>query len=269
VKGHDVADPSPEPDSKKRFSNRVEYYVKSRPRYPKAVLDFCQAELSLLPSDQIADIGSGTGFLSELFLQNGNTVYGVEPNDPMRISAEKSLAHIPNFYSVNGTSEQTGLPTGTFGFVVAGQAFHWFDRIKSRIEFQRILRPDGWVLLVWNERENYDSPDGFSAAYQAMVKEFQIDWHTVRHENMTSQDSETLHAFFAPADYQLKSFDNPQTLDLEGALARALSSSYLPLPGQPRCEEMLDGLREIFRLNGKNGVVVQQYVTKVYYGRLI
>jgi SAM-dependent methyltransferase len=261
-------DPAPMPDPTRRFSDRVEYYVRSRPRYPREILDFCRSELRLAPADQVADVGSGTGFLSELFLQNGNPVFAVEPNDAMRLAAEKSLGRIPNFHSVKGTAEQTGLPGGGFGFVVAGQAFHWFDRARARLEFQRLLRPDGWVLLVWNDREKVAATDSFSAAYDAMVREFQIDWHKVRHESITAQDSGVLAAFFAPGGYQHKTFANPQSLDLDGLLARALSSSYLPLPGQPRCDPMLDRLREIYRRHAKDGHVVQPYNTQVYYGRL-
>ena len=231
-------------------------------------MDFCRSELLLRPADHIADIGSGTGFLSELFLQNGNPVFAVEPNDAMRRAAEKNLSRDPNFHSIIGTAEHTGLAAGDFGFVVAGQAFHWFDRVRARIEFQRILRPDGWVLLVWNEREKDFAHDEFSAAYDAMVREFQIDWHKVRHESVTAHDSPALAAFFAPGGYQLKTFVNPQKLDLDGLLARALSSSYLPLPGQPGCDRMLDRVREIFQVHAKDGHVVQQYITKVYYGRL-
>jgi len=261
-------DPAPMPDPTRRFSDRVEYYVRSRPRYPREILDFCRSELRLAPADQVADVGSGTGFLSELFLQNGNPVFAVEPNDAMRLAAEKSLSRIPTFHSVKGTAEQTGLPAGAFGFVVAGQAFHWFDRDRARLEFQRLLRPDGWVLLVWNDRERDPAADSFSAAYDAMVSQFQIDWHKVRHESITAQDSRVLADFFAPGGYQHKTFANPQSLDLDGVLARALSSSYLPLPGQPGCDRMLDRLREIYRRHAKDGCVVQQYNTKVYYGRL-
>ena len=231
-------------------------------------MGFCRSELHLQPADHIADIGSGTGFLSELFLQNGNPVFAVEPNDAMRLAAETNLSHAPNFHSIKGTAEQTGLPAGDFGFVVAGQAFHWFDRVRAKAEFQRLLRPDGWVLLIWNDREKDHSRDGFAAAYDAMVREFQIDWHKVRHESITAQDSRVLAAFFAPGGHQHKTFGNPQTLDLDGLLARALSSSYLPLPGQPRCDQMLDRLREIYRLHAKDGHIVQQYNTQVYYGRL-
>jgi len=263
-----LPDPQAKLNSTQRFSDRVQYYVQSRPRYPRAILDFCRTDLSLRPSDQIADIGSGTGFLSELFLQNGNPVFGVEPNEPMRLAAERGLRGFAGFHSINGTAEQTGLPAGSFGFIVAGQAFHWFDRAASRTEFSRILQPRGVVLLIWNEREKNDDDNGFAAAYDAVVREFQTDWNTVRHENITTEDSRALGDFFGPAGFELRKFDNPQPLNLDGVLARALSSSYLPLPGQPRCEEMLDQLREIFRVHAQNEQVIQRYTAKVYYGRL-
>ena len=255
-------------DPTKRFSDRVEYYVRSRPRYPREVLDFCRSELLLHPEDPIADIGSGTGLLSELFLQNGNRVFAVEPNDAMRLAAEKNLGHDPNFHSSSGTAEQTGLPAGGFRFVVAGQAFHWFDRDLARTEFHRILRPHGWVLLIWNERNTMRS-DGFSAAYDAVVREFQTEWHKGSHEKLTSGESDVLPAFFAPGDCQVKTFSNSQSLDLDGLFARAFSSSHLPLPGQPGADRMVDQLRETFRAHAKDGRVMQQYDTKVYYGRLI
>lgn len=258
----------PSLDPTRRFSDRVEYYVRSRPRYPAAILDFCQAELNLKTTDPVADVGSGTGFLSELFLRNGNEVFCVEPNEPMRRAAEKSLGDRANFHSVAATAEETGLASGHFGFVIAGQAFHWFDRDRAKREFGRILRAGGWVLLIWNEREKQDTSGGFAAAYDAMVREFQTDWDKVRHESITSQDSKALGDFFAPAGFKLKTFNNPQSLDLDGLIARTLSSSYLPLPGQGRCEEMLDRVREIFRVYSREGRVVQQYTTKVYYGQL-
>jgi hypothetical protein len=101
-----------------------------------------------------------------------------------------------------------------------------------------------------------------------MVREFEIDWHKVKHENLTAEDSAAMNAFFHPAGAKLRQFDNPQSLDEEGLLARALSSSYLPLPGQDRCEEMLQSLRDIFRRFNQRGRVVQRYTTKVYYGAL-
>jgi SAM-dependent methyltransferase len=221
-----------------------------------------------MPEDPIADIGSGTGILTELFLENGNPIFAVEPNEPMRRQAEKALSQHKNFQSISATAEATTLPAQSVDFVLAGQAFHWFDRPRARTEFLRILKPAGQVLLIWNERAKVDSADGFSAAYDSVVREFETDWHKVHHEQYTGPDSPAITEFFSPGSFNLETFDNPQPLDLDLLIARALSSSYLPLPGQPGCDKMLARLREIFDRFAANGKVVQPYTTKLYHGRL-
>lgn len=253
-------------DSTQRFSDRVEYYVRSRPHYPIALLEFFQTQLHLKPDHRIADIGSGTGILTQLFLKNTNPVFAVEPNQPMREAAEKSLANHQNFHSISATAEATTLPTANFQFVIAGQAFHWFDRSRAKQEFKRILTPNGYVVLIWNERRLNDP--GFAQAYEKLIKDFAIDLPQVRRQTITAVDSKVLADFFAPAGYRTESFDNPQALDLNGLLDRALSSSYLPLPGHPRCNEMLEELRKIFAQYAIDGQVWQNYDTRAYYGQL-
>jgi SAM-dependent methyltransferase len=253
-------------DPTRRFSNRVEYYVRSRPKYPRALLEFCRDKLGLLPTHKIADIGAGTGILTELFISNGNEVSAVEPNTEMRTAAESALAINPNFHSISATAESTTLPDASVEYVVAGQAFHWFDRARARREFARILAPSGWVLLIWNERRV--EAGGFAADYEKIIREFETDLKYVSHQSLTSTDSAAMKEFFAPAACLTASFDNAQSLDLKGLRARAMSSSYLPLPGHPRCEEMLNRLATLYDEHQINGKVWQAYDTKVYYGRL-
>jgi SAM-dependent methyltransferase len=261
-----VAQPPSQSDPTRRFSARVKYYVRSRPKYPPALLEFCRDKLGLEKEHCVADIGSGTGFLSELFVRNGNTVFAVEPNAAMRAAAEAALGDAANFRSVDATAEATGLESSSVDLITAGQAFHWFDCARCREEFQRILRPGGWVMLAWNERK-MDS-DAFARAYEQVVQEFQTDLRHVKHQSVTATDSDTMARFFAPAQYEVAAFANPQILDLEGLLDRALSSSYLPLPGQPRCQQMLDRLGEVFSAHSKGGKVSQDYETRVFYGHL-
>jgi SAM-dependent methyltransferase len=254
-------------DSKNRFSDRVEFYVRSRPRYPQAFLEFCKTKLGLLPRHHLADIGSGTGFLSELFVRNGYDVTAIEPNAPMRAAGEALLGDDPHFHSKDTTAEVTGLEKGSIDFVLAGQAFHWFDRVRCRAEFKRILRPTGWVVLVWNERRS--DAAGFAHHYEEIVRKFETDLAHVAHQNITARESDAMAEFFQPAGYAVASFDNPQFLDLDGVIARALSSSYLPLPGQPGCEEMLEALHEAFEDHAGNGKVRLDYDTKAFYGHLV
>ena len=138
-----------------------------RPRYPLGVLNLLREHGQLSPAHAIADIGSGTGFLAELFLKNGNAVFGVEPNKEMREAGEEYLAAYPRFTSINASAEATTLLDASVDFVTAGQAFHWFAPEATHREFPRILRPNGWVAVVWNDRST--SSTSFADAYEDLL----------------------------------------------------------------------------------------------------
>ena len=249
-------------DTIERFSNRVENYVKYRPSYPLEVLDLFRNEMNLENDSMIADVGSGTGISAKLFLENGNTVFGVEPNVAMREAADNFLQGFPNFKSIKGTAENTNLQNESIDFVVAAQAFHWFDRTKTRKEFKRILRDKGFIALIWNERQ-LDST-GFLRDYERLLVEFGTDYETVRHENITK---ETLQDFFQ-TNFEQKTFSNGQTVDFEGLKGRMLSSSYMPTEENPRFAEMLENLKTLFAQHHENGKIEILYNTNVFYGQI-
>jgi len=139
-------------DAKQRFSNRVADYVRYRPGYPAALFDLLRVECAFTSNHAVADVGSGTGLLTKLFLENGNRVFGVEPNQEMRRAGEEFLHSFPKFTSVAGSAEATTLGDASVDFVTAGQAFHWFDPQAARREFLRILKTNGWVVIAWNDR---------------------------------------------------------------------------------------------------------------------
>ncbi|HEX8173637.1 MAG TPA: class I SAM-dependent methyltransferase [Pyrinomonadaceae bacterium] len=247
-----------------RFSTRVENYVKYRPGYPQAVVELLKAECGLTASCIIADVGSGTGILSEMFLKNGNVVYGVEPNREMREAGERLLGAYTNFRSVEGTAEETTLDDGSVDFVTAGQAFHWFDRTGARREFLRILKPAGWTVFLWNERRTDTTP--FLVAYEKMLIEYGTDYETVNHTNI---DERVIREFFAPGDFHLKIFQTRQVFDFESLRGRLLSSSYVPEENEPNYAPMLKELERIFKAHETGGEVAFEYDTKIYYGQLM
>jgi len=248
-------------DSTKRFSNRVELYLQYRPRYPVQFIAFCKEQLGLTPSWVVADIGSGTGFSAEPFLENGNTVFGIEPNPEMRQAAETSLARFPNFRSLDGRAEATTLADDSIDMVAAGQAFHWFDPAICKIEFNRILKENGWTVLFWNQRK-LDS--AFATAYEELIRKFAVDYTKVDHKNI---DSAALEAFFGNADFRNAIFDYFQELDFDGLKGRLLSSSYMPIEG-PRHVELIQELTSLFSNFQKDGKVRIEYETVLYYGHL-
>jgi len=249
-------------DNVERFSNRVENYVKYRPNYPTEVLDLFASEMNFRADSIIADIGAGTGISAKLFLENGNPVFGVEPNAAMREAAKIYLQNYPKFKVVDGTAEKTNLSVKSIDFIVAAQAFHWFDQTNTRKEFKRILKDEGFVVLVWNERQL--NTTAFLKDYESLLIEFGTDYQQVRHENITK---ETLQSFFQ-TDFSQAVFQNAQTVDFDGLRGRMLSSSYIPSADNPRFSEMIKNLESLFAEHAENGKIDILYDTKVFYGRI-
>jgi ubiquinone/menaquinone biosynthesis C-methylase UbiE len=255
-------------DSVARFTSRVENYVRYRPRYPRAVLETLVSQCGLMPQSRVADIGSGPGKLTELFLENGNSVYAVEPNAAMRQAAERLLSKYPGFHSVAGNAEATSLPDHSVDFVVAGQAFHWFDHLKARAEFQRVLKPSGWVALVWNAREREKTP--FVSGYERLLQKYRGGNPRVDHQEIPQ---EVFAAFFGGSfksgGFYVQTFPHFQDLDRAGLEGRVLSSSHTPEPGHPNYAPLLAELRKLFDTTQVNGLVRLEYTTAIYYGHLI
>jgi len=250
-------------DSTQRFSNRVDNYVKYRPSYPAGVIELLKAECGLGAGTVVADIGSGTGIWSQLLLEQGATVYAVEPNREMRTAAEAQLAHDRHFNSLAATAEDTTLPLHSIDIITASQAFHWFNHSQARVEWERILRPEGWVVLIWNDRRTDGSP--FLIAYEQLLRTYSTDYQAVNHRWV---DRGVLDSFFEPTGYRCKTFQNQQIFDYVSLQGRLLSSSYAPEAGHPNHEAMLVALKDIFETHQVSGFVTFPYDTSVYYGHL-
>jgi SAM-dependent methyltransferase len=248
-------------DVTQRFSSRVENYIKYRPGYPKEVIETLKSECGLTADSVIADIGSGTGILAEIFLQNGNLVYGVEPNREMREAGERLLKGYPNFRSIAAKAEATMLDDESVDFITAGQAFHWFDRRAAKGEFERILKSDGWVVLIWNERL-MTTP--FLVEYEQLLRSYSIDYEQVDHRRI---DPDAMRDFFGSDRFRLERFRNAQVFDYEGVKGRLVSSSYSPEPGHPNYEPMIDQLKKIFQTYQDDGKVVVEYQTVTYFAQ--
>jgi SAM-dependent methyltransferase len=253
----------PPRDSTLRFSDRVENYVNFRPRYPPRVLDVLRDETGFDSTAIIADIGSGTGISSELFLENGNTVYAVEPNAPMRSAAESLLARFSRFHSIDGTAEATTLPPNSVNYVVAAQAYHWFDPDRAKTEFARVLRPNGWLVLLWNSSRT-DST-ALLRDYETLLQNFATDYLAVNHKNLSPAK---LAPIFADGSFRLRTIDNAQDFDFTGLKGRLLSSSYAPSQTHPNHDRMLAELKGIFDKHAVNRQVRFEYDLEIYIGHL-
>ncbi|MGH9948838.1 MAG: class I SAM-dependent methyltransferase [Pyrinomonadaceae bacterium] len=246
-------------DTVERFSNRVENYAMYRPGYPAAIMEFFTDKLGLTSDSVLADIGSGTGLSSKPFLEIGAIVYGVEPNAAMRAAAEKCLSEFDNFRSTDGTASDTTLENNSIDFVIAAQAFHWFEPEPTRSELKRILKQGGYVCLIWNERQLNTTE--FLIEYENLLLKYANDYEKVRHENI---DESKLSSFFE-TEFERQTFANEQVLDFAGLKGRLLSSSYMPAEKDEKYEPMAKELHALFAKHEQGGKITILYDTNVFY----
>jgi ubiquinone/menaquinone biosynthesis C-methylase UbiE len=245
-----------------RFTGRVEDYERYRLRYPVAVIEMLVARCGLRREHLVADVGAGTGMLAELFLEHGNAVVAVEPNDDMRSACELLASLWPGLTVKKATAEATGLKESSVDFVAVGRAFHWFDHEKTAKEFRRILRPEGWVVLVNNGRVR-DKP-AQSVAYEAVLREHGTDYEANRERYEVAPKVE---AFFAGGELFREEIRGEQRLTLEEVVGQTQSLSVAPEKGHKKYEGMQRGLREFFAKWQIDGIVAMKTVCKVACGR--
>lgn len=246
-----------------RFSDRVSDYVKYRPGYPAAVVESLVERCEINAESTIVDVGSGTGIFARQLLARNARVIGVEPNEAMRLAGEAYVAGHDRFLSVNGSAEATTLADKTANLITAAQAFHWFDVASFRIECLRILKPDGYVALIWNDRLTDTSP--FLRDYETLLLEHGTDYASVNHRNV---DTEVIAKFYGHDEFAREAFPNEQRFDWDGLWGRVRSSSYTPSLDHPGYSTMADALRELFEKHAEHGQVVFAYRTQLYLGRI-
>jgi len=245
-----------------RFSHRVADYTASRPGYPRGLVPLLARETGLTSRWIVADLGVGTGLSALPFLEHGNRVVGVEPNQAMREAGAEALSSHPGYEAVEGTAEATGLPRGSVDLVLAAQAFHWFEPEAAAAEASRILRPGGWRVVLWNTRVR-GLP--FMDAYEEFLLEHGTDYRAVRHDHVLPDALAT----FLGAPPLRFTLENAQDFDLQGLRSRVRSSSYTPAPGAPGHEEMMEALDLLFEQHREGGRVTFVYETEIYLPHLL
>lgn len=251
-------------DSTARFSDRVADYVRWRPDYPAALLDWLEDELGVTHAWSVADVGAGTGISAKMFLDAGYRVTAVEPNAAMREAAIAWLGDEPKFRAIDGRADATGLPARSIDLAIVAQAFHWFDPAAAHAEFRRILRPHGLAAIWWNSRRLAGTP--FLEGYESLLQRYGTDYASVAERYA---DDASMRAWFGGGLKGTARFEHRQRLDFEGLRGRLLSSSYAPKAGHANHVPMLAALRELFDATATDGHVDLDYDTRVFAGEII
>jgi ubiquinone/menaquinone biosynthesis C-methylase UbiE len=224
---------------------------------------YLRSHAGLSEADVVADIGAGTGIFTRHLLELGCNVYAIEPNGPMRAAAERHLGDVEGYTLVDATASRTGLQNQQVDFIVCAQAFHWFNNDETKAEFRRILKPDGYVSLIWNNR--LVNADPFSIAYEELLQQKATDYKEVNHQNLKTEDFKAL---YRDGQYNRVCFPNEQVFDETGLIGRAFSSSYVPPIDTAAGKELKAALQNIFRKFETGERVTVRYETELYLGQL-
>jgi ubiquinone/menaquinone biosynthesis C-methylase UbiE len=243
-----------------KYSDRAEKYEKSRPEYPKEILTHLK-NYGYEKDSIMADIGSGTGKLSKIFLENDNKVYCVEPNENMRRIADSLFKNFSNYFSINGTAEKTGLKNNSIGFITVGQAFHWFDKEKALHEFKRILKNSGLLILIWNRiRSKTTFQKEFGSISNFCVK----DNLEIVPPNISGEEIVNIYSKY----YKKIIIENSVNNNLSDTINGFFSAAYAPKEGTPEYEKILYKIEQIFEKHNNNGLVEFDYDTEIYIGKI-
>jgi len=242
-------------DNTNKFNKKAKDYVKYRPTYPDEFIDYLIKDLKI-KNKIVADIGSGTGKLTELIVNNVKKVYAIEPNKDMRIAAEKILNKNKNFISINGCAEDSKLKNNFIDVIIVAQAFHWFDIKKTMVEFKRILKKNGLLVLVWNTKIHNTN---FLKTQLKILSKYSNKVKT-RNKNSVKK------AF--PNGYLKKSYWHNQEFDLKGVLGRISSLSYCPAQNTKQYKIIEKQITNAFNKYSKNGFIKYNYKTNAYIGKI-
>lgn len=246
-----------------KFTNKSALYSKYRPRYPEAAIRLLKASAETGSAAVVADVGAGTGILTKQLAGHVKKVYAVEPNRDMRAACQKYCHSEKNIEVVNGSAEQTTLADKSADLITVAQAFHWFDKEKTKHEFRRILKPHGKAALIWNSREENEP----------LIKEDRLLFERLC-PNFTgfsggSRFSEQAYDdFFKIGSRAYHVFPNDLIMTIDDYIGRNLSASYAPFKGDENYKYFIEGLTRLFNKYSRKGRLVFPQKTYLYIGEV-
>lgn len=243
---------------KNEFNNKAKDYSNGRPSYPLEILEKL-SELGINRNSCIADIGAGTGLLTNVLCKLGGKIFTVEPNLEM-LGECKDYCNYDNIEFRCATAEETTLKDNSIDCITIGQAFHWFDKKLCKAEFKRILKKNGYVLTIWNSREE---DNDFTKEYMNVVRQYELK--TTAGNSYFNPHKEKMEFF--GQDYERIYYDNYHSLDLDGLISNAVSISFTPSKSDAVYNEFKDKLTTLFNKYQRDGLVTFHYITEVSIGQ--
>jgi MOSC domain-containing protein YiiM/SAM-dependent methyltransferase len=226
---------APHPTAARGFAAGADAYERARPDYPAGAVSLIADRLDLRPGRTLLELGAGTGKLTRMLVPYGARILALEPVAEMRA---KLTALVPGIEHIGGLAEAIPLPAGSVDGVVVAQAFHWFDTVRALSVIHRVLRPGGWLALVWNVR---DDSVPWVRAMDELVERLVVGEPEVGGEAWREWLARI--ALFPP--FESATFEHAQHLTRDGLLDRLASTSYVAAASAPVRSSTLTALAAI------------------------
>lgn len=240
-----------------RFKDRVEDYIRYRPSYPDELF-VKLSKLGLFKNaEKVADIGAGTGIFTEQLKKYTSKICAIEPNSAM-FEAGAALVQNDDIHWIKAEAESTSLSNNSIDVVFSAQAFHWFDVPKTVVEWKRILKKNGKVVLLWNNRKT--DCDRFHKEYEELLKK-----HCKRYTELTTRyysKHQLEDIWTCPINFL--QFENWQKADWTFLKGRLNSSSYVPSQGTPEYSNFINKMHQLYLQNEVDDHVTLLYNTDVF-----
>ncbi|MFC1851940.1 class I SAM-dependent methyltransferase [candidate division CSSED10-310 bacterium] len=247
-------------ESRSAYSSKAEKYAQYRWDYAPEAINMIIKTTGISATSSIADIGAGTGILSQHFVELVKNVFAVEINPEMRSLAERSLTGYPTFHSIDGCAEATTLPDQSIDLITAAQAIHWFDPEPTKREFLRIIKPDGWLAIL----RNYLRDDEVGEAMQDI---FTDEYGAVPPQDVTLPEGKPLSFYYSHDQFRTLTYEFINYLTWDAFLGSTLSASYTPSEEHPKFQKFEQAVRHVFDRFSIDGRVTTHGFTELHVGR--
>lgn len=247
-------------DPAQRFSTKAEKYARYRWDYAPEAIKVLFAVTGISSDSTVADVGAGTGILTKHFTGKVGTVFAVEPNVEMRQIGERNLA-APNLHWIDARAEATTFPDRSIDLILVGQALHWFEPKAARQEFQRILKPQGWLAIL----SNHPQDPALQAAFQAICTE-ENGWTVSDHAALPPR--QPFGFYYAPNEFLQYNFLWESRENWEIFLGGTISAADAPDEDHPLYPRFEASLKEIFDRFSAGGWMNIHACTELKLGRM-
>jgi ubiquinone/menaquinone biosynthesis C-methylase UbiE len=243
------------------FYNKANEYALGRPTYPEEIIQKLK-ELGIGEHSVVADVGAGTGLLTRLLTKLGCTIYAVEPNEDMLHACKQYCEDYSDIEFIPAPAENTQIQAHHLDAIFVAQAFHWFDKARAKVEFQKILKEDGYVIYLWNDMQ---LEGAFEKAYIQLLNQYQVKTTAAIAKFDPDQDKR----IFLGQPFEKLNYTNQQVLNVEELIANATSLSYTPTKLSDNYHEFVQQITNLFNVHQEEGQVILHYQTEMCIGQFL